>query len=82
MTVVLLNLSQMLYAGDNELTYLPHQFGCLRNLEELDLSGCNLVVLPESISYCESLVHLWLTGNKYSSWFHYAYIITWTIVLL
>ena len=64
--MVLVNLSQFLYAGDNKLTYLPHQFGHLRNLEELDLSGCSLVVLPESISCCESLVHLWLSGNKYN----------------
>ena len=55
----------MLYAGENKLTHLPDQFGRLTKLEELDLSGCELTVLPESLSLCRSLVHVWLTGNKY-----------------
>ena len=55
----------MLYAGENKFTQLPDQFGRLAKLEELDLSGCELVVLPESFSLCRSLVHVWLTGNKY-----------------
>lgn len=55
----------MLYAGENKLTHLPDQFGRLIKLEELDLSGCELAVLPESFSLCQSLVHVWLTGNKY-----------------
>ena len=55
----------MLYAGENRLTHLPGEFGWLTRLEELDLSGCELTVLPESFSRCRSLVHVWLTGNKY-----------------
>ena len=55
----------MLYAGENKLTHLPDQFGRLTRLEELDLSGCKLAVLPESFSLCRSLIHVWLTGNKY-----------------
>lgn len=57
----------MLYAGENNLTILPDEFGRLTSLEELDLSGCELAVLPESFSLCRSLVHVWLTGNKYES---------------
>ena len=54
----------MLYAGENRLTQLPDEFGRLKRLEELDLSGCELAALPESFSICRALVHVWLTGNK------------------
>ena len=56
---------QVIYSGENRLQTLPTRFGELVNLEELDVSGCELVSLPDSLSQCESLVRLWLSNNRY-----------------
>ena len=56
---------QVIYSGENRLQTLPARFGELVNLEELDVSGCELVSLPDSLSQCESLVRLWLSNNRY-----------------
>ena len=55
---------QIIYAGENRLKTLPVRFGELVDLEELDVSGCELVTLPQSLSKCASLVRLWLSNNR------------------
>ena len=57
---------QTLYAGENRLQTLPHWFGRLVRLEELDLSNCDLIMLPESLASCTSLTRLWLSNNRYN----------------
>ena len=55
---------QVMYAGENHLHSLPCGFGRLSLLEELDLSGCELESLPDSLPDCWSLVRLWLSNNR------------------
>ena len=59
-----LHFQQFFFSGDNKLQHLPADFGNLVHLEELDLSGCELVSLPESIARCSSLTKLWVSSNK------------------
>jgi len=54
-----------MYIAENKFKSLPSQFGNLRQLEELDLSGCDLEMLPESMSQCKSLEKLWLSNNRW-----------------
>ena len=55
---------QVVYGGENRFKTLPDKLGCLYQLEELDVSGCELEFLPESLSQCVSLVRLWLSNNR------------------
>ena len=58
-------LQQVVYGGENRFRSLPSRFGRLWQLQELDVSGCELEVLPESLAQCVSLVTLWLSNNRY-----------------
>ena len=58
---------QIMYAGENNFKTLPRHFGRLVKLEELDVSSCAIVYLPESLSECRSLVRLWISNNRYCS---------------
>ena len=60
----LLACEQVMYCGENRLRSLPSRFGQLAQLQELDVSGCELESLPESFSHCTSLVTLWLSNNR------------------
>lgn len=53
-----------MYGGENRFRTLPDKFGQLWQLQELDVSGCELEVLPESLSQCVSIVRLWLSNNR------------------
>ncbi|XP_077864862.1 uncharacterized protein LOC100374769 [Saccoglossus kowalevskii] len=54
-----------LCAHSNQLTELPDEICKLENLtSELDISSCELVYLPDSLSRCTSLVKIWLSNNK------------------
>ena len=57
---------QVMYAGENRLKSLPARFGRLTLLQELDISGCELESLPESLSLCISLIRLWLSNNRWT----------------
>jgi Leucine-rich repeat (LRR) protein len=57
-------VSQVVYGGENRLKGLPVRFGQLTQLQELDVSGCELETLPQSLSRCVSLVRLWLSNNR------------------
>ena len=54
-----------MYGGENQFKSLPGRFGQLWQLQELDVSGCELEVLPESLSHCVSIIRLWLSNNRY-----------------
>lgn len=54
-----------MYGGENQFKNLPSRFGQLYQLQELDVSGCELEALPESLSHCVSIVRLWLSNNRY-----------------
>ena len=56
--------TQVMYSGENRLKGLPVGFGRLTQLQELDVSGCELESLPESLSHCVSLIRLWLSNNR------------------
>lgn len=56
---------QIIYAGENKFRTLPRNIGLLVRLEELDVSGCEIEYLPESLSECRSLQRLWLSNNRY-----------------
>ena len=56
-----------MYLGENNLNVLPANIGLLKKLEELDLSGCKLSVLPDSICQCLALKRLWLSRNRFGS---------------
>lgn len=62
-----------LYLGENHrLKKLPHNFGFLIRLAELDISSCSLDHLPESLSNCTSLSKVWMSHNKWAAnfgWF-------------
>ena len=57
-------VSQVMYSGENRLKGLPARFGRLTQLQELDVSGCELESLPQSLSLCVSLIRLWLSNNR------------------
>ena len=58
---------QMLYLGENKIKSLPTNIGQLKKLEELDLSGCKLGMLPDSICQCLALRQLWLSRNRFET---------------
>ena len=58
-------VSQVMYGGENRLKGLPVRFGRLTQLQELDVSGCELETLPQSLSRCVSLIRLWLSNNRW-----------------
>lgn len=55
-----------MYAGNNNFQTLPKNIGWLAGLEELDVSGCAIEYLPESLSQCTALKRLWLSNNRYA----------------
>ena len=57
-------MPQALFLGENRLMKLPADLGKLIMLTELDLSSCELVELPDSLSRCTSLIKVWLSNNK------------------
>ena len=58
---------QTLYLGENNIKSLPYNIGRLKKLEELDLSGCKLGMLPDSICQCLELRRLWLSRNRFKA---------------
>ena len=62
---LVLTFVQTLYLGENKIKALPGNIGQLKKLEELDLSGCKLDVLPDSICQCLGLKRLWLSRNRF-----------------
>ena len=54
-----------MYVAENKLKSLPSQLGNFGQLQELDLSSCELEILPESLSQCKSLEKLWLSNNRW-----------------
>ncbi len=55
---------KVMYLAENKLKTLPFDFGKLEMLLELDVSTCEIDILPESLSFCKSLQKLWLSNNR------------------
>ena len=61
------NLRAFTLKNQEGLTFLPHSFGLLRNLQLLDITDCGLVALPSSIKNLQGLVRLRLSRNMLAS---------------
>ena len=58
---------KVLIAGGNKFTSLPQNFGCLQQLEDLDLQKNQLKFLPDSMQFLGTLKTVNLVGNHLSA---------------